>query len=245
MNKCPKVSIVTVTYNCVGTVEQTICNVLGQTYPNIEYSVIDGASTDGTREVIEKYASRLDYWVSEPDKGIYDAMNKGIKAATGEWILFRNAGDYFFKLTTVEDVFNWYEERGEDLITGGMRCFNSHGYKDTVYKYADVVVWQNAYIKHPATFIRLSIQKSEMYPTDYKIASDYYFFQKLVLRGASMAEYDGIIALFDNETGISSTNILQSWQEITDIRKRLGAPWKVLLKSKIRCLCIRIRNLMK
>ena len=105
-DKTPKVSIVTVTYNCADIVEKTICNVLKQTYPNIEYIVIDGNSTDGTREIVERYADRLAYHVSEPDKGIFDAMNKGIIAATGEWILFMNAGDFFFKPTTVADVFD-------------------------------------------------------------------------------------------------------------------------------------------
>ena len=111
MKETPKISIVTVTYNCKDTVEKTIQNVLKQTYPNIEYIVIDGNSTDGTKEIIERYADRLAYWVSEPDKGIYDAMNKGIKAATGDWILFRNSGDYFFEPSTVEKVFDWYKKK--------------------------------------------------------------------------------------------------------------------------------------
>ena len=88
MKQNPKISIVTVVYNCMDTIEKTIQNVLKQTYPNIEYIVIDGNSTDGTKEIIERYADRLAYWVSEPDKGIFDAMNKAIGIATGEWILF-------------------------------------------------------------------------------------------------------------------------------------------------------------
>ena len=123
MKETTKISIVTVTYNCKDTVEKTIQNVLKQTYPNIEYIVIDGNSTDGTKEIIERYADRLAYWVSEPDKGIFDAMNKAIRIATGEWILFLNSGDYFIKPTIIDEVFKWYNDNGETLIAGGTRNY--------------------------------------------------------------------------------------------------------------------------
>ena len=87
------ISVVTVSYNAVATIEQTLLSVINQTYPNIEYIIIDGGSTDGTVDIIKKYADEIVYWISEPDKGIYDAMNKGIKKANGEWINFINAGD--------------------------------------------------------------------------------------------------------------------------------------------------------
>ena len=86
MKNNPLISVVTVSYNAVLTIEQTILSVINQTYPHIEYIIIDGGSTDGTVDIIKKYANRIAYWVSEPDKGIYDAMNKGVVVATGEWI---------------------------------------------------------------------------------------------------------------------------------------------------------------
>ena len=89
----PTFSIITITYNAVRLVEQTLLNVLSQSYPNIEYIVIDGGSTDGTVDIIRRYESGLAYWVSEPDKGIYDAMNKGLQKATGDYVWFINAGD--------------------------------------------------------------------------------------------------------------------------------------------------------
>ena len=89
-----RISVVTVCYNAVDCIEQTMLSVLDQTYHDIEYIIIDGGSTDGTVDIIKKYADRLAYWISEPDKGIYDAMNKGIAVATGDYINFMNAG-YF------------------------------------------------------------------------------------------------------------------------------------------------------
>lgn len=77
----PLISVITVSYNAVSTIEDTILSVINQTYPNIEYIIIDGGSADGTVDIIEKYVDRISYWVSEPDKGIYDAMNKGLKVA--------------------------------------------------------------------------------------------------------------------------------------------------------------------
>ena len=100
-----KISVVTVCYNAADTIEKTMLSVLNQTYHDIEYIIIDGGSTDGTVEIIRKYADRIAYWVSEPDKGIYDAMNKGIKVATGEWINFMNAGDEFVDEGVIEKLF--------------------------------------------------------------------------------------------------------------------------------------------
>ena len=91
----PTFSIITITYNAVRLVEQTLLNVLSQSYPNIEYIVIDGGSTDGTADIIRRYESGLAYWVSEPDKGIYDAMNKGLQKATGDYVWFINATTTF------------------------------------------------------------------------------------------------------------------------------------------------------
>ena len=100
------ISIVTVSYNAVLTIEQTILSVINQTYPNVEYIIIDGGSTDGTVDIIKKYEDKIAYWVSEPDKGIYDAMNKGVVVATGEWINFMNAGDIFTDGDVIDKLFH-------------------------------------------------------------------------------------------------------------------------------------------
>ena len=100
----PLISVITVSYNAVLTIEQTILSVINQTYLNIEYIIIDGGSTDGTVNVIKKYADKIAYWVSESDKGIYDAMNKGIAYSHGEYCNFINAGDKFCSSSILKHV---------------------------------------------------------------------------------------------------------------------------------------------
>ena len=102
----PKISVITVVYNDKEGLEKTIQSVLSQTYGNVEYIVVDGRSTDGTVDVIKKYEQEIDIWVSEPDEGIYDAMNKGIKMASGEWLNFMNAGDVFYDENVLFKAFS-------------------------------------------------------------------------------------------------------------------------------------------
>jgi glycosyltransferase involved in cell wall biosynthesis len=101
-----KLSIITINKNNASGLEKTIQSVINQTYTDFEYIVIDGNSNDGSVEIIKKYSSKMNYWVSEPDTGIYNAMNKGIRKARGDYCLFLNSGDYLVSETTLQDVFN-------------------------------------------------------------------------------------------------------------------------------------------
>ena len=134
LTNTPLITVVTVVYNGVEFLEKTILNVLGQDYPNIDYIIIDGGSTDGTLDIIRKYEDKISKWISEPDQGIYDAMNKGIKLATGEWINFMNAGDYFYEKETLYKVFGGSERYdGVDILYG-----------NTEYDYLDFKVIKKA-----------------------------------------------------------------------------------------------------
>lgn len=112
----PLVTVITVCYNAVSLIEKTICSVLAQQYEHIEYIVVDGGSTDGTIEIIRKYEAHISHWITEQDEGIYDAMNKGVTMATGEWCIFLNAGDTF----AADDVLNrvFQVPREADVIYG-------------------------------------------------------------------------------------------------------------------------------
>ncbi len=113
-----KISVITVCYNSKNTIENTIKSVLGQTYSNIEYIVIDGDSTDGTQNIIEKYRDRIAYYISEPDDGMYNAMNKAIKTATGDWIFILNSDDNFIDKNVVETIAQILENFKGDLLVG-------------------------------------------------------------------------------------------------------------------------------
>ena len=122
-----KISVVTVCFNSVSTLERTMLSVLNQTYPNIEYIIIDGGSTDGTVDIIKKYVDKLAYWVSEPDKGVYDAMNKGVLLATGDYTIFMNSGDRFYN-NDVLAKFSCVEFMDADLIYGPVYTEKKDGY---------------------------------------------------------------------------------------------------------------------
>lgn len=109
MDKLPKISVITVVYNGQDLLEGTVLSVMNQTYKHIEYLIIDGKSKDKTVDIIKKYESNIDKWISEADKGLYDAMNKGLKMATGDFVLFMNAGDQFADSTVLETVFSKYD----------------------------------------------------------------------------------------------------------------------------------------
>jgi len=121
MENIPLITIITVSYNAIKTIEDTILSVLSQTYPNIEYIIIDGGSTDGTLDIIKKYQDRISYWVSEADKGIYDAMNKGWHIAKKEsYILFIGADDKIISLPSVKFMCNSYN----CIIYGEVELYN-------------------------------------------------------------------------------------------------------------------------
>ena len=120
MNTSPKFTIITVTYNAAHWLERTILSILSQSYPNIEYIIIDGASTDGTIGLIKQYAPGISFWISEPDQGIYDAMNKGLQHATGDYVWFLNAGDTFPNADTLQRIATKIGKKKElpDVIYG-------------------------------------------------------------------------------------------------------------------------------
>ena len=174
----PKISIITVCFNSVNILEQTIMSVTNQLYDNIEYIIIDGGSKDGTVDIIKKHESKITYWVSEPDNGIYDAMNKGIKHATGEWINFMNAGDSFASFDIISTIFikNYSILKNKSAIYGDSIVCISLGEK---YSKCIKPFWKDeSFIpdkgfSHQSSFVRSDYAKLHPFDTSFKICADF------------------------------------------------------------------------
>ena len=203
----PLISVITVSYNAVLTIEQTILSVINQTYLNIEYIIIDGGSTDGTVNVIKKYADKIAYWVSESDKGIYDAMNKGIAYSHGEYCNFINAGDKFCSSSILKQVMDF--NHVADIIVGQDLHVNEHNKivsRSVLPRRYNLLHFYITTIPHQSCFIRASLLKKYYYETSLKIVSDWKFYlQSIVLGGHSVAAYNNVIVIC-NPRGASSDN---------------------------------------
>lgn len=220
----PLVTVVTVVYNAVDTIEATILSVINQTYPNIEYIVIDGYSIDGTVDIIKKYEDKITYWLSEPDKGIYDAMNKGVRKAHGEWIHFRNAGDYFYKNDVVERLLSKPIDADVKIIHGNCRIWDKYGYHDCIPPVLSRSYKEAMPVYHPSAFIRSDLHKSLLFDTSYKLSGDYKFFYECYERGIKVEYYPILISIF-NTDGCS----VKQWKKgmYEDYKLRGGKWWSI------------------
>jgi glycosyltransferase involved in cell wall biosynthesis len=192
----PKLSIITINYNNLEGLKRTVESVVNQTWQEFEYIVIDGGSTDGSKEYIESQNSKIDYWVSEKDSGIYNAMNKGIKAATGEYLLFLNSGDDFIDKDVLFSIK--YNLEVEDIIYFDINLVD----KERVYikKCPDEMLFSflfNDALPHQSTFIRKSLfDKIGNYDESFKIVSDWKFCLFAIFK--SNASYKHIEGVFSN-----------------------------------------------
>ena len=176
----PLITVVTVVRNGEKTLEETILSVINQTYTNIEYIIVDGASTDGTLDIVRKHEDRIDYWVSEPDKGIYDAMNKGIDLAAGEWINFMNSGDGLYTNEALKKIVNDYL-----LLSNSKKFFYSDYYlKNEIYNSGEMLFtadFKKGNILHQSVVYKKDLHNFYGYyiVTEKIIVSDYIFFNSI------------------------------------------------------------------
>lgn len=181
LNENPLLTIITVVRNGECFIEETIKSVINQSYNNIEYIVIDGGSTDDTIQLIKKYEKNIDYWKSEPDTGIYDAMNKGISMATGKWINFMNAGDVFFDLKVCEKIINCLTKSEVDVIYGDFLATSDIG--SILVKAKSISnIFKGSVFSHQSCFVQNKLLKENKFNLQYKIASDYNLFLNLYLK---------------------------------------------------------------
>jgi len=174
----PLISVVTVVYNGEKSLEQTIQSVLEQTYDNVEYIIVDGGSTDQTVEIIKKYEEQIDYWISEPDNGIYDAMNKGASLCSGHYIAFLNADDWYND-DTLSLVAKASENGSFDFIAGDQAVFRDDTFiktfKTNINKYQTRVPFG-----HPSLFVKRTLLLKYGLDKQYPIAADYDFMIKII-----------------------------------------------------------------
>jgi glycosyltransferase involved in cell wall biosynthesis len=217
----PLLSVITVVFNNVEHIERTVLSVVNQTYSEIQYIVIDGVSTDGTLEILQRFNNNIDVLVSEPDKGIYDAMNKGLKIAKGEYVLFMNSGDEFYENNTVKQVFEstpnadiYYGETemlDENLVNQGRRRHQTPLQLNIEsFKYGMSV-------SHQAIFIKKIIVKS--YDQKFKLSADIDWILDAIVRADKIVNTQ-IVTTKYLMGGLSKKKHLQSLKERYQIFKK-------------------------
>lgn len=211
-----KLSVITVNYNDKNGLNKTIPSVISQTYCDYEYIVIDGGSTDGSVDVIKQYGSKISYWVSEADSGIYNAMNKALRFSTGEYCIFMNSGDTFADVQTLQAIFSLHPV--EDIICG-ITCTEVK----TILPPKEVTLdfLYNRTICHQCAFIKTSLMKKYGYDEKYKIVADRKFFiQAFILENCTYRAVDVNVVNYDL-SGYSAMNPLQSRMEYDKVLEEL------------------------
>lgn len=213
----PKVSIITVSYNSAATIEQTVRSVLDQDYGNIEYLVVDGGSKDGTQDIVSRYRDHIAHFVSEPDQGIYDAMNKGIRASTGEIVGILNSDDFYSSPRSLSRLVERMLEAGSDTVFADMvmvdpsntgrivRYYRSGHFRPAKLRYG----WMPA---HPTMLVRKALyDRHGVFRTDYRIAADFEMVTRLYHgAGASYAHLPEVVITM-REGGVSTRSLRNRW----------------------------------
>lgn len=223
-----KISIITVVFNAVKTIEQAILSVLNQSYKELEYIIIDGGSTDGTLDIIRKYEKKISYWVSEPDEGIYNAMNKGIDIATGDVIAFLNSDDWYEK-----DTFKCVSENFKDdidILAGRVAVYrNGEILEDKkVFSSSEEIMIRMIY-PHPGIFARRKLfDKFGRFDESYKISADYDWLLRIYIQDIPIKYIDKVLVNFRAGGASSAKETLNESLKIS-----LDALLKMKEKGKI------------
>lgn len=213
----PLISIITVVYNASLTIEDSIKSVIGQKTKNYQYIIIDGASNDGTVDIIKKYSNNIDVFLTEKDKGIYDAMNKGLDASEGEYVYFLGADDFLHSDSLTTDLLTFIQDKRPDLILGNIKY--THGQVITpVFNHK--LLLHNS-VHHQGTFYLSKHFNSFRYDISFKLISDYELNLNLYLarKSLKLLFIDYIIALC-TDNGMSRSHIDLSLHETNKIRRK-------------------------
>lgn len=231
-----KLSIITINYNNLEGLKKTVESVVNQTWQEFEYIIIDGGSTDRSKGFIESQSDKIDYWISEPDKGIYNAMNKGILKANGEYLVFLNSGDHFFDDDVLKENIQYVENY--DLIYFDLQMISATSTKIACYpaslRFSDLYFGS---LPHPATFIKKTLfEMVGLFDENLKIVSDWKFFILAVFKyHCTYIKIKGTIATFYAD-GISSNidNLLERNQVQNECFKEYVLDYEVFLAAENR-----------
>ncbi|MFD2247689.1 glycosyltransferase family 2 protein [Pontibacter ruber] len=208
------VSIITVVYNGEKFLEHTINSVLAQTYPNIEYIVVDGGSSDGTLSILRKYDDQIAYWKSEPDKGISDAFNKGVALATGELVGILNADDWY-EPDAVARIVSRYQP--DSVLYGSLQYWNLDGSKDVQAAPNLHFLPFEMSLNHPTVFVSSSLyHKYGVFNLNFKLAMDYHLLLRFYKAGATFIYVDGVIT--NMRHGGASSNVIACYREVLQVK---------------------------
>ncbi len=214
----PLLSVITIVYNNVDDIGRTMLSVINQTYPHIEYIVIDGGSTDGTKELIGKYEKHLARFISEKDSGIYDAMNKGLAMASGDYVLFMNSGDEIYDANTVQKIFD--TEPDADIYYGETEMYDVKGRNlgTRRHRNPEAFTWRSfkygMSVSHQAIYIRRSL--TEPFDLSYQLSSDIDWIIKAAKKAVKIVNVKAYVAKY-LVGGMSKKRHRQSLKERFDI----------------------------
>jgi glycosyltransferase involved in cell wall biosynthesis len=217
----PKISIITATFNSVQTLESTIQSVIAQHYPNLEYIIVDGGSTDCTINIIRKYEQYIAKWVSEKDNGLYDAMNKGIALSTGEWVAFLNSDDVYIN-SPLKTVATMVLEKPDVDVVYANAIIESDVRPSYIYKSKYPILKKDFWrmpISHPSMFAKsAALENVGCFSTKYQISADYELILKLFLAKSTFYYQDAVWASMRGG-GLSERKWVQGTFEIFWILK--------------------------
>jgi len=210
-----KYSIITINYNNKTGLEKTIKSVINQNFEDYEYIIIDGGSNDGSLDIINNYKNKIDYWISEKDTGVYNAMNKGIIKAHGQYLNFMNSGDCLHSPNTLQEVD--YEINGKDIVTGSFLDRENSVIHKICNKDVTLLTLLKETFNHQSTFYKRDLFKQRLYDEKLHIQSDSKFnMQSIIFDNCSVKVIDIIVADYDFN-GISGTNkelVEDEWQKL-------------------------------
>jgi glycosyltransferase involved in cell wall biosynthesis len=212
-----KISIITATYNSEKTIQNSIESVISQKYPNIEYIIVDGVSSDRTLDIIKSYGSKIAKFISEPDQGMYDAMNKGIAMATGDVIGILNSDDFYTNNTIISQVVQSFQKSQADAVFGDLVYVNSNNLNKIVRYYSSAKFTPSRFAygwmpAHPTFFVKRSAyEQYGIFQTDYQIAADYELLTRFLAKHQLRYTYIPSVMVCMRTGGASTNNLMSNW----------------------------------